>query len=285
MPHGKIVDSQADDDEVKMRRRLGLDPASNAALVPSLTSDPLRGARQAIRSQAAAREYVERQLAHAEATNQDLRTKLHHARREKDAAVEAARAATARMGIAQRTLVATEAELSTEKAARERGERALRDAQTTIRDLQSRIDAVGHKLEETQAELAAERQARQNAEDALHLSITASKPIEQVAVIEQQQASPTPSETEEWEPRHPQDVAQVVTQVEAVDQPEKVLVEPVKRSVGRPRKTEEVSTATATTERLAVKKVGKPKQKVHRGTTDDQEPVQWWVPGWKNRRS
>jgi hypothetical protein len=91
-----------------MRRSLGLDAPSNPGSAPSSPSDPLRGARQAIRSQAIAREYVERQLAHAEATNQDLRTKLHRARQEKDMAVEAARSAATRMGSAQRTLAATE---------------------------------------------------------------------------------------------------------------------------------------------------------------------------------
>ena len=285
MSHDKIVDSQVDDDEVKMRRRLGLDPASDAAPVPSLASDPLRGARHAIRSQATAREYAERRLAHAEATIQDLQTKLHHARREKDTAVEAARAATARMGIAQRTLVATETALSTEKAVRERGDRALRDAQTTIRDLQSRIDAVGHKFEETQAELAAERQARQNAEDALRLSMTTPKPTEQVAVIDQEQPSPTPNDTEKGEPSQPHDVAPKMAPIEAADRPDKALAEPVKRSVGRPRKTDEVSPAAATPQKMELKKVGKPKQKGKRGATQDQEPVQWWVAGWKNRRT
>ena len=86
---------QSDDAEAKMRQSLGLDKASDPGSAPSSSNDPLRGARQAIRSQAAAREYVERQLAHAEATIQNLRTKLHHARQEKDTAVEAARSATA----------------------------------------------------------------------------------------------------------------------------------------------------------------------------------------------
>ena len=60
-----------------------------------VASHPL-SARQAIRSQAAAREYVERQLAQAQTSVHDLRTKLFHARQEKDRAMEAARSATAR---------------------------------------------------------------------------------------------------------------------------------------------------------------------------------------------
>src|ERR1700733_8880490 len=58
---------RTDDIENRMRRRLGLDAGSVPGSVPSHPIDPLRGARQAIRSQAVAREYVERQLAHAEA--------------------------------------------------------------------------------------------------------------------------------------------------------------------------------------------------------------------------
>jgi len=79
-----------------MRRSLGLGTTPISAPTSPPADDPLRGARQAIRSQAAAREYVERQLAHAEATIEDLRSMLHRARRDKDAAIEAARSATAR---------------------------------------------------------------------------------------------------------------------------------------------------------------------------------------------
>jgi hypothetical protein len=85
---------EGNDAETAMRQSLGLGTASSPAPAAPRAGDPMRGARQAIRSQAAAREYVERQLVHAEATIQELRTKLHHARREKDAAVEAARLAT-----------------------------------------------------------------------------------------------------------------------------------------------------------------------------------------------
>ena len=89
MPSETSSIPQSDDTEAKMRRSLGLDQHPIQPRSPSSPNDPLRGARQAIRSQAIAREYVERQLAHAEATIQDLRTKLHHARQEKDTAVEA----------------------------------------------------------------------------------------------------------------------------------------------------------------------------------------------------
>ena len=153
-----------DDIEGRMRRSLGLlgtTPVSAPTSSPA--DDPLRGARQAIRSQAAAREYVERQLVHAEATIEDLRGKLHHARRDKDAAIEAARSAAARKVAVERSLAATESALATEKAARDRSDRALREAQATISHLQVKLDAAA---ETAKAELAAERQVRQKAETA-----------------------------------------------------------------------------------------------------------------------
>jgi hypothetical protein len=120
-----------DDIEAGMRQSLGLNTTASTTPPPSSPSDPLRGARQAIRSQAAAREYAERQLAHAEATIQDLRMKLHHSRRDKDAAVEAARSATARKVNVERSLIATESGLAAEKVARDRSDRALRESQAT----------------------------------------------------------------------------------------------------------------------------------------------------------
>jgi chromosome segregation ATPase len=166
---------QTNDAESKMRRSLGLDAPSNAGSILSSPSDPLKAARQAIRSQAVAREYAERQLAHAETTIADLRTKLHHTRREKDTAVEMARSETAMRGAAQRTLIATEAALADEKAARDRGDRALREAQAAVRDLQGRLDAAAQGLETARAELAAEHEVRRKAEAALREAKTAPK--------------------------------------------------------------------------------------------------------------
>ncbi len=148
-----------------MRHNLGLRTASSLALAAPRAGDPMRGARQPIRSRAAGREYVERQLVHAEATIQELRTKLHHARREKDAAVEAARLATVAKNAAKDTLILTEAALTAEKAARDRGDRALREAQTTIRDLQTGLDDAARNFETAKADLPAERQARLKPQD------------------------------------------------------------------------------------------------------------------------
>jgi hypothetical protein len=115
---------------------------------------------------------VERQLAHAEATIEDLRGKLHHARREKDAAVDAARTTEARKVAVDRTLVATESALATEKVARDRGDRALREAQATINLLQSKLNAATQGLATAKTELTAERQARQKAEGAWRIPKT-----------------------------------------------------------------------------------------------------------------
>jgi chromosome segregation ATPase len=106
-----------DDAEARMRQSLGIAAPSGVSSVAPSLDDPLKGARQAIRSQAAAREYAERQLAHAETTIQDLRRKLHDARRDKDAAVAAAQAAVAEKRTAERVLTATEAALTAEKTA------------------------------------------------------------------------------------------------------------------------------------------------------------------------
>jgi hypothetical protein len=65
-----------------MRRSLGLSDGSK----PPAADDPQRLARQAIRSQAAARDYAERQLVRAEQTIQDLHTKYHAVRRNTAAA-------------------------------------------------------------------------------------------------------------------------------------------------------------------------------------------------------
>jgi hypothetical protein len=180
-------EEQTKEVEVRMRRSLGLVTSSNGS-TPPLSSDPLKAARQAIRSQATAREHAERQLAQAQAAVRELHSKLHHARVDKDAAEEAARLATATKITAERTLVATEAALTAEKVARERGTRALQDAQVTIRELQGKLDTAVQALQAVQAELAAERQARQMAEDNARAALT----VDQTTPVEgREETSPT----------------------------------------------------------------------------------------------
>nr|WP_294552656.1 hypothetical protein [uncultured Rhodopila sp.] len=239
-----------------MRRSLGIDPASNAAAGPPAPNDPLKGARQAIRSQAAAREYVERQLAHAEATIQDLRNKLHRARQEKDAAAEAARSALARKTTLERTLFATEGALASEKAAREKGDRALAEAQAMVRDLQTRLENAVRGQETAESDLATERQARQKAEAALREAKAERKSV-------------------------------------APNEPGAPAVAIVKRPVGRPRKIPLEPTAAVEINPVVAPPISEPapaktepqiKKKARAEPADDQEPVQWWVPGWKAGR-
>lgn len=250
---------QTADDESKMRRSLGLGTAKPSS-GPSPASDPSKSARQAIRSQAAAREYVERQLAHAEATIEDLRTKQHHARQERGAAVEAARLATALKIAAERDLIGTRAALTEEKVARERGDRALRDARATVIHLQAKLDAATRDLEAANADLEIERLARQKAVDAMREAIA----VQKAAVL--------PDRTEATE----------------------TAIPPVRRPVGRPRKVvveQPIHVHVQPTEtppepaRAASKTATKPKEKSVRIGADkaDQEPVQWWVEGWNRR--
>jgi hypothetical protein len=54
-----------------------------------------------------------------------------------------------------------------------------------------------------------------------------------------------------------------------------VVVEPISAHLTQPKKaqvSDEVMTNAA-----------KPKQQDQRRRADDQEPVQWWVEGWRNR--
>jgi hypothetical protein len=308
VPFDKPLDPtspQTDDAEARMRRNLGLNTGSNLDPIPSSPTDPMKAARQAIRSHTAAREYAERQLVHAEATIQDLRTKLHHARREKDAAAEAARLAGSRKATAEHTLIATEATLTAERAARDRGDRALREAQVTIRDLQGRLDGPAQGLETAKAELAAERQARQKAEVALREATAADPTTERhvkVVIAESNQPPSTTTLTEKRRRGRPPRAIEVMRGTSESDQPEgsSKTAEPdqdeavptVRRPVGRPRKTASVRPVktsdrptgrapafTAITSEVA----GKLQAKGRGGAAEKQQPVQWWVKGWNRR--
>jgi hypothetical protein len=267
-----------------MRRRLGLDAGSVPASVPSQPIDPLRGARQAIRSQAAAREYVERQLAHAEATIQDLRTKLHHTRRDKDAAVDAARTTAARKVVVERTLAATESALATEKAARDRGDRALREAQATINHLQAKLDAAAQGLETAKAELASERQARQTAGDALRTAKTG-------PLI----AAPASHDDPTILPMSVRPVGEVgcpvATSEAAASQASRdgVGIPTTRRSTRRSRKTESTPPVQASSKQtrtvLPTRDTNTDKTEKLRRHSDKSEPVKWWIEGWRGQRT
>ena len=138
-----------------MRQSLGLSEGASAAPV----ADPQRMARQAIRSQAAAREYAERQLVRSEQTIQDLQTRLHTIRREKDAAVAAVRTAQAAQIQAERRMRTVESSLLSEKAISETARREARDARATIQDLRSKLALATQTIEARQTELLEARAA------------------------------------------------------------------------------------------------------------------------------
>lgn len=143
-----------------MRQRLGLPDEAR----PS--DDPHRLARQAIRSQAAAREYAERHLARAEQTIQDLQAKLQAVRREKAIAIEAARAAQDAHAQAERARRAAEAALINEKSVSDAAQREAREARAAVQDLRIKLAQANQTVDTLQAELAQVRQAGTAAEQA-----------------------------------------------------------------------------------------------------------------------
>jgi hypothetical protein len=278
---------QADDAESKMRRNLGIDGAS----LPSSSNDPLRAARQAIRSQVTAREYTERQLTQAQGSIQDLRTRLRHVHQEREAAVAAAQSAMATKDTAERSVRAAEAALASERAARVRTEGMLRDAEATIRDLREKLASANQTLRGVQTELVAEHQAREVAYDTVRPVITAPETV--VATV-RDVAMPTV--------RRPVGRPRKIVTAESILKPIRQSIEAqasreveagstqhaggpsVRRQVGRPRKM----TAAQPVEKPVrpprkAQMPGKAITKMPSSRADDQEPIQWWIDGWKGR--
>jgi len=155
-----MMDDRQPDAEAKLRQTLALSDASK----PSPAADPQRLARQAIRSQAAAREYAERQLVRAEQMIQELGARLHAVRGEKAAALEAARTAHAALAQTERDLRAAEAALIGEKAAGERARRDAQEARATVADLTARLALANQTGKALRTQLDQERQSRNAAE-------------------------------------------------------------------------------------------------------------------------
>jgi hypothetical protein len=296
------ISAQTDDTEANMRRNLGMNS-------PSRSDDPLKAARQTIRSQVAAREYTERQLVQAQATIQDLRTRSHHFRQEKDAAVGAAYSAIAAKDAAERTVKAAEAAVTAQRAARDRSDRALLEAEATIRDLRAKLATAHQALQAAQAELAAERQARPKAIEASPTAImapesTAPTDREEAAVPKVRRSVGRPRKlaatSEVIAPTHPEEVAvakvrrpvgrprklAATSEVVAPTRPEEVAVAKVRRPVGRPRKLasgvpgRQPAVVTNNVDRSKAAKPVSPARPVEIGVS---EPVQWWVAGWRER--
>ena len=266
-----------DDAESKMRRNLGIDgtPPSSSA------NDPLKAARQAIRSQVTAREYTERQLVQTQGAIQDLRTKLRHVHQEREAAIAAAQSAMAASDTAERTMRAAEKALAAERANRARTEGMLRDAETTIRDLREKLATVNQALHGSQAELVAEREAHRVADD---------EPIEAPEI-----AAPTDrQETAAPKVRRPVGRPRKIAAAKIGQESMTPLAESqvirnagapaARRPVGRPRKMAAIHPIEkqANPPRKAPT-LGKSATGIASSRADDQEPIQWWVEGWKGR--
>ena len=111
-------------------------------------TNQLDAARQAIRSEAMARERAERSLEEAQVTIRDLQTKLAHERLAKDEALEIIRRQTADGQAVQQNLLAVQEELAAERLAHRNAEDALAEA------LESRLEAEGRLREAIAAEQA-----------------------------------------------------------------------------------------------------------------------------------
>ena len=242
---------EGNDAETGMRRSLGLGTAVDPDPAALSSNDPMKAARQAIRSQTA-RDHAERELVHAEATIQELRTKLHHAHREKDAALEAARLATAAKLAAQRSMLEAE-------ASRDRSDRALREALANNRDLQAKLDACARGSESAKAEPVAERQTRLKADDSR---------LETLTVPAREVARPA---------GHNDAVIQTIRR--PVGRPRKTAAmthsSASNKTAGKVMDSDEIIAGTA----------GDLQTKARNRQVAEQEPVQWWVEGWNGRRS
>jgi hypothetical protein len=296
----RIMQSQLDtilpqtgDAESKMRRNLGLDGATSNGSAPLSANDPARAARQALRSQVTAREYTERQLAQAQGAIQDMRTRLRHVHQEREAAVAAAHSAITAKDNAERNMRAAEAASATERGNRGRVEGMLRDAEVTIRDLREKLAVAHQTIHGMQTEVAAERQVRQTENDAVMVVPEVAAPEIAVAavqdVIAQIVRRPVgrPRKTAVVEAGQ----ASTLPKTQPVASPEveapsnrNAAAPAVRRPVGRPRKAatvQPVEKSITPTNKPQVS--GKSDTKKASNRTDDQEPVQWWVEGWKGR--
>jgi hypothetical protein len=262
-----------------MRRNLGLEGTSPS----SSASDPLRLARQAIRSQVSAREYTERQLAQAQGAIQDLRSRLRHVHQEREAAVKAAQSAMVVKDAAERSSRAAESALASERAARARVEGMLRDARATILDLRQKLAAANQVLHATEAELVAERQSRLTAEGQIVVTKEVDAPtIQEVALPTVRKPVGRPRKIPAVEPA--QAITTLMKMPQASTDHENAVVPANRKPVGRPRKVRvvaEVQTPFKSAKNDAAS--AKVVTKKANNRADDQEPFQWWVEGWKGR--
>ena len=104
-------------------------------------TNQLEAARQAIRSQAAAKERAERSLEEAHLAIRDLQTKLGHERIAKVEALDAVRRLDADRQAIQQTLQSVQSELAVERVARRGAEEKLRAAEAEAQRLHEMASA------------------------------------------------------------------------------------------------------------------------------------------------
>jgi chromosome segregation ATPase len=102
-------------------------------------ANQLDAARQAVRSEASARERAERSLAEVEVSIRHLQTKLAHERLAKDEALEAAQRAQTEALTATQAQETAEAELAAERLVRRDAEDALAEALEARQEAESRL--------------------------------------------------------------------------------------------------------------------------------------------------
>jgi hypothetical protein len=103
------------------------------------SANQLDAARQAIQSEATAKDRAERLLAEAQAMIRDLQTKLGHERLAKDEALETVRRLETEARVAVHAVEAAEAELAAERLARRTAEDALAEALEARQEAEERL--------------------------------------------------------------------------------------------------------------------------------------------------
>jgi len=177
-------------------------------------------------------------------------------------------------------LRAAEKTFETDRANRARTEGMLRDAEATIRDLREKLATANQILRTVEAEPADERLTKPSANDGVIVAREAvhpSAPEPTVPTVRRLVGRPRKTAIVE-SGEHP--IWSIITPRVIPD----TTIPTVRRRVGRPRKT----TAAQLVEK-PFKPPEKPQAFAKAGTmkarkdADDDEPVQWWVEGWKKR--
>jgi hypothetical protein len=167
----------------------------------------------------------------------------------------------------------------------------LRDAEATIRDLREKLGAANQNLHGVRAELVAERLAGQEADDGLIVVPEAMVPTTRenelpvvrrpvgrpgkIVAVQPVQTKTTPSEKLLAIGSPNIDVAGAIVR-RPVGRPRKIVVEPIQTSAKQSRTPQAFG-------RAVTNQAEQPKQKVGNRGADDQEPIQWWVQGWRGR--